>query len=67
MSADDNLHMLIISKDNTSSLDSLYCSVYCTPRNHHGTFATGKIRQNFKFAAFLCVFLTKIKVDPESC
>ena len=29
-------------------------------------FATGKIRQNIKFADFWCVFLTKIKVDPES-
>ena len=28
--------------------------------------ATGKIRQNVKFAAFWCVFLTKVKVDPES-
>ena len=29
----------------------------CTPRNHQGTFAAGKIRQNIKFAAFLvCVF-----------
>ena len=27
---------------------------------------TGKIWQNVKFAAFLCVFLTKKKVDPES-
>ena len=27
---------------------------------------TGKIRQNVKFAVFVCVFLTKIKVDPES-
>ena len=29
-------------------------------------FATGKIRQNIKFVDFWCVFLTKIKVDPES-
>ena len=27
---------------------------------------TGKIRPNIKFAAFWCVFLTNIKVDPES-
>ena len=26
----------------------------------------GKIRGNVKFVAFWCVFLTKIKVDPES-
>jgi hypothetical protein len=31
-----------------------------------GLLATGEIRQNIKFVAFWCVFLTKIKVDPES-
>ena len=36
--------------------------------SQHGIepFARGKIRQNIKFADFWCVFLTKIKVDPES-
>ena len=38
----------------------------CPSRNQAGLFATGEIRQNVKFAAFWCVFLTKIKVDPES-
>ena len=33
---------------------------------HQGTFATGKIRQNIKVAAFWFVLLTKIKLDPES-
>ena len=36
------------------------------PRNHAGTIPKGKIRQNIKFGAVWCVFLTKIKVDPES-
>ena len=31
-----------------------------------GVFATGEIRQDIKFAAFWCLFLTTIKVDPES-
>ena len=39
--------------------------INCTSRNNQGPFATGKIRRNIKFAAFWCVFLTKIKVDPE--
>ena len=38
----------------------------CPSSKHQGTFATGKIRPNIKFASFWCVFLTKIKVDPES-
>ena len=40
--------------------------VDCPSRNQAGIIATGEIRQNIKFAAFWCVFLTKIKVDPES-
>ena len=40
--------------------------VDCPSRNQAGIIATGEIRQNVKFAAFWCVFLTKIKVDPES-
>ena len=45
----------------------LYFSLlYCSPRNHAGVSATGKIRPKIKFAAFWCVFLTKIKVHPES-
>ena len=40
--------------------------INCTSRNNQGTSATGKIRQNIKFEVFWCVFLTKIKVDPES-
>ena len=43
-----------------------YHNIYFTPRNHQGTIPAGEIRQNNKFAAFWCVFLTKIKVDPES-
>ena len=35
-------------------------------RNNQWTFATGKISQNIKFAAFWCFFLTRKKVDPES-
>ena len=35
-------------------------------RNQAGVFATGEIRHNIKFTDFWCVFLTKIKVDPES-
>ena len=38
----------------------------CTPKNQEGTFAAGEIRRNKKIAAFSCVFLTKIKVDPEN-
>ena len=38
----------------------------CPSSNQAGVFATGEIRRNIKFAAFWCVFLTKIKVDPES-
>ena len=38
----------------------------CPSRNQAGICATGEIRQNIKFAAFWCVFWTKIKVDPES-
>ena len=26
----------------------------------------GKIKRNAKFAAFWCVFLTKMKIDPEN-
>ena len=40
--------------------------INCTSRNNQGPFATGNIRRNIKFVAFLCVFLTKIMVDPES-
>ena len=40
--------------------------IYCTPRNHVGTIAAGKIKRNIKFAAFWCVLLTKKKVYPES-
>ena len=40
--------------------------LYCTPRNHQGTIPAGKSRRNVKFVAFWCVFLTKIKVYPES-
>ena len=40
--------------------------IYCTTRNQEGTFAAGEIRRNIKFTAFWCVFLTKIKVEPES-
>ena len=47
-------------------LESDGYSIYCTPRNHQGTIATGKMRKKVKFAAFGCVFLTKIKVYPES-
>jgi hypothetical protein len=43
-----------------------YFWVYCPPRNHTGIIGTGKIRPNIKFGAYWCVFLTKIKVDPES-
>ena len=39
--------------------------VYCPSRNHAGVSATGRTWQNIKIAAFWCVFLTKIKVDPE--
>ena len=38
----------------------------CPSRNQAGALATGEIRRKIKFVAFLCVFLTKIKVDPES-
>ena len=38
----------------------------CPSRNYAEVSATGKSRPNIKFAAFWCVFLTKIKVDPES-
>ena len=41
-------------------------TIHCTSRNNQGPFAKGKIRWNNKLAAFWCVFLTKIKVDPES-
>ena len=45
----------------------LYFSLlYCAPKNPAGVSATGKIRLKIKFAAFCCVLLTKIKVDPES-
>ena len=57
-----------ISTEASMSLRSLafQAGIDCTPRNNQGTFATGKIRLNIKFAAFWCLFLTKIKVDPES-
>ena len=49
------------------TLSSFYLlSEMVLPRNQAGVFATGEIRQNIKFAAFWSVFLTKIKVDPES-
>ena len=38
----------------------------CTPRKHQGTIPAAKIMPNAKFAAFLGVFLTKMKVDPDS-
>ena len=41
-------------------------SIYYPSTDQAGLFAKGEIRQNIKFAAFWCVFLTKIKVDPES-
>ena len=44
----------------------LHTQVHCTPRNHQGTIPADKMRRNAKFAALWCVFLTKIKVDPES-
>ena len=40
--------------------------VDCPPRHHAGVSDTGKIRPDIKFAAFWCVFLTKIRVNPES-
>ena len=39
--------------------------INCPSRNQAGVCATSEIRQNIKFAAFLCVFWTKIKIDPE--
>ena len=44
----------------------LQIRVDCLLRNQAGICATGEIRQKVKFAAFWCVFLTKIKVDTES-
>ena len=44
----------------------LFTRLECPSRNQTGVFATGEIRQNIKFWAFWCVFLTKLKVDPES-
>ena len=41
-------------------------TINCPSKEQAGLFATGEIRQNIKFAAFWCVLLTKIKVDPES-
>jgi hypothetical protein len=40
--------------------------INCPSTDQAGLFATGEIRQNIKFTAFWCVFLTKIKVDPKS-
>ena len=40
--------------------------VYCPPRNHTEIIVTGKIRPNIKFGSFWYVFLSEIKVDPES-
>ena len=51
---------------NLSYKDSFFCLLNFTPRKHAGTIPAGEIRQNSKFAAFWCVFLTKMKVDPES-
>ena len=48
------------------SVTEILGRINCTSRNNQGPFATGKIRQNLKFAAFWSVFLKKIKVDPES-
>ena len=39
----------------------------CPLGNQAEICATGEIRQNIKFVTFWCVFLAKIKVDPESC
>ena len=39
---------------------------YCPPRTQAGVSDIGKIRPTVNFAAFWCVFLTKIKVDPKS-
>ena len=41
-------------------------SIYCPSRKSQGVSVTGKIRPNIKFAAFWCVFLTKIKVNPQN-
>ena len=49
--------------DHTNMLIS---HLYYPSRKHTGVSATGEIRPKIKFAAFWCVFLTKIKVDPES-
>ena len=52
--------------------EALYCAVwvysmklYYTSRLSIEPIPTGKIRSNVKFAAFWCVFLTKMKVDPK--
>ena len=58
------------SKFGTFLLSQIYSEsrptlpLYCPARNHTGIIPTGKIRPNFKFAAFWCVFLKKLKVDP---
>jgi hypothetical protein len=39
--------------------------VDCPSTDQAGLSAIGEIRQNIKLAAFWCVLLTKIKVDPE--
>ena len=53
--------------------EALHCAVwvdsmklYYTSRLSIKPIPAGKIRGNVKFAAFWCVFLTKMKVDPES-
>ena len=58
--------ILLINKYFSKSKSKDIVSLYCTSGNNQGTFATGKIRQNTKIAAFWCVFFTKKKVDPES-
>ena len=40
--------------------------LYYTSRLSIEPIHSGKIRGNVRFAAFWCVFLTKMKVDPES-
>ena len=52
----------VLEKAKAQSTEALNCP----SRNQAGVWATGEIRQKFKFAAFWCVFLKKIKVDPES-
>ena len=64
------LHSTLYTFHSTPYMDSrtphspLY-TLHYPPRNHAGVNNTGKIRPNIKFLAFWCVFLKKIKVDPE--